>query len=87
VEEATARSPNVATQTVDIRITNQRSNASKIYWLNQQGQRVFYMKLDSGAFYTQPTYSEHPWVATDSDGHCTMFFVATTAPHQEVTIR
>jgi gamma-glutamyltranspeptidase len=87
VEEATARSPNVATQTVDIRITNQRSNASKIYWLNQQGQRVFYMTLDSGAFYTQPTYSEHPWVATDNDGHCTMFFVATTAPHQEVTIR
>jgi Tfp pilus assembly protein PilF len=87
VEEATARSPSVATQAVDIRITNQRSNASKIYWLNQQGERVFYMTLDSGAFYTQPTYSEHPWVATDKDGHCTMFFVATTAPHQEVTIR
>jgi parvulin-like peptidyl-prolyl isomerase len=87
VEEATARSPNVATQPVNIRITNQRSNASKIYWLNQQGQRVFYMTLESGAFYTQPTYSEHPWVATDNDGHCTMFFVATTAPHQEVTIR
>jgi len=87
VEEATARSPGVATQAVDIRITNQRLNASKIYWLNQQGQRVFYMALDSGAFYTQATYSEHPWVATDNDGHCLMFFVATTAPHQEVTIR
>jgi hypothetical protein len=84
---ANARSPNVATQSVDIRITNQRSNASKIYWLNRQGQRVFYMTLESGAFYTQPTYSEHPWVVTDSDEHCTMFFVATTAPHQEVTIR
>ncbi len=59
-----------------ITFTNDAPAARDVYWINYSGQRVFYITLQPGQHYTQPTYITHPWVITDNSGACKAAIVA-----------
>ena len=63
----------VSDQSTHVRFVNDNPEARTIYWLNFDGYRVFYMRLEPGQAYDQQTYVSHPWVITaDNLGTCTM---------------
>jgi len=58
---------NVATS---IQFTNNTAGSVNVYWINDQGQRVFYRggpfsPLAAGQSYVQGTFLTHPWIITD----------------------
>jgi hypothetical protein len=58
---------NVATS---IQFTNNTAGSVNVYWINYQGQRVFYRggpfsPLAAGQSYVQGTFITHPWIITD----------------------
>jgi CSLREA domain-containing protein len=53
-----------------ITFDNQSGVTVSIYWLDYQGNRVFYNTLPSGQSYDQQTWITHPWVALDAGGNC-----------------
>merc|ERR1712198_595126 len=70
---------------------NLAKSTVKILWLDYKGQEVFYKNLAPGAFYNQPTYVTHPWIARDiatgellhieSGGNSKCYFTPTAATH------
>jgi len=58
------------TQKTQIQFTNTRSDVINIFWLNYNGQRVFYQSLSPGQSQGFDTYATHPWVVTDATGNC-----------------
>ncbi len=59
-----------------ITFDNQSGVPLKVYWLDYDGNRVFYNALEPGQSYDQPTWLTHPWVGLDSDGRCYGFTVS-----------
>jgi von Hippel-Lindau disease tumor supressor len=58
-----------------VRFVNRKQIMLKIYWLNYEGQRVFYRSLNPGERYIQQTYLTHPWLITDvNDNALYVFF-------------
>jgi von Hippel-Lindau disease tumor supressor len=63
---------NISTQ---IAVSNQHGAPVRLYWLDSSGQRKFYRTIEQGAVSFQPTYENHPWILTDSDGGCLAILV------------
>lgn len=49
---------------------NNSSTTVFIYWMNFQGQRVYYYTLQPGQGYSQQTYYRHVWVVSNQAGDC-----------------
>src|SRR3989441_2568217 len=60
-----------------IRFVNQTAGPVTVYWLNYEGQRVFYNTLAAGESYVQQTFITHPWIATDASGACLGLWLPT----------
>ncbi|GCD93133.1 protein kinase domain-containing protein [Embleya hyalina] len=78
-EERTLRSTDDAIST-RIEFVNRRGEAVRIHWLDYQGHRVFYMRLDPGMSYIQQTYVSHPWIVTNTAETPLVVFRPTAAP-------
>ena len=63
-----------------IQFVNQTTGPVTVYWLDYQGQRVFYNTLAAGQSYDQQTFLTHPWVVTDASGACLGIWLPSTAP-------
>jgi hypothetical protein len=50
-----------------IRFDNYRTEDVFLYWLNYEGARVYYAKVQAGRSHLQQTYVTHPWVVTKAD--------------------
>jgi len=72
-ERAATRSVTAKFST-SIRFINPGSVAVKIYWLNYEGERVFYNLLQPGEEYIQQTYLTHPWLITDVNDNALYIF-------------
>jgi hypothetical protein len=48
-----------------IKFVNKSKQTIKVYWLDYDGDRVFYNTLEDGESYEQQTYVTHPWLITD----------------------
>jgi VHL beta domain len=74
---------NVATS---IQFLNDTAGSVNVYWINYQGQRVFYrggpyLALDAGSSYVQGTFLTHPWVVTDvATNSCLGIWLPTQSP-------
>ncbi|MBR8657470.1 hypothetical protein KDH83_29565 [Achromobacter sp. Marseille-Q0513] len=69
-EGKTLRSHDAARPT-QIEFINHGKEIKTIYWLNYEGRRVYYTRLQPGDSYIQKTYVSHPWVVTSDDlGTC-----------------
>jgi hypothetical protein len=53
-----------------VNFVNRGNKTVRTYWINYQGQRIFYSQLEPGESYRQQTYLTHPWVITDSRNNC-----------------
>jgi hypothetical protein len=60
----------VSAQAIAITFRNETSGDVTPYWLDFQGQRKPYPKVEKGSSRTQSTYVTHPWVITDAAGKC-----------------
>jgi VHL beta domain len=63
-----------------VKFTNRSKSTRNIYWINYEGERVFYQKLRPGRSYTQQTYVTHPWVSTSNSGKCTGMYLPNHYP-------
>ena len=50
-----------------IRFDNYLGEDVNLYWINYEGQRVYYASLQPGRSVLQQTYVTHPWVVTRKD--------------------
>lgn len=75
-DEQAFRSTSFST-TTSVRIQNDRSDVVTTYWLNYDGQRVFYNTLPPGYYVPQQTFATHPWLIVAGSGACLGIFVAT----------
>jgi hypothetical protein len=66
-EAATLKSENSDTPT-NIRFTNATCQTISLYWLDFEGNRVFYGDIPAGQSYVQNTFLTHPWVVTSAGG-------------------
>ena len=70
VKARTLRSRDAARPT-QVEFINHGKEIKTIYWLNYEGHRVYYTRLQPGDRYIQKTYVSHPWVVTSDDlGTC-----------------
>jgi hypothetical protein len=53
-----------------VNFVNRRDDVIRAYWINYQGERVFYAQLDPDRSYRQQTFVSHPWVITDRNNRC-----------------
>jgi len=78
---------NVATS---IQFTNNTAGSVNVYWINDQGQRVFYRggpfsPLAAGQSYVQGTFLTHPWIITDvATNSCLGIWLPTESPDTAV---
>lgn len=49
---------------------NESDASVLVHWIDFNGERVVYARLDPGTGYDQRTGKGHPWVVTDLDGEC-----------------
>jgi hypothetical protein len=69
-----------------IQFTNKTSGPVNVYWINYQGQRVFYRggqfpPLAAGQSYVQGTFITHPWIVTDATSNaCLGIWLPTESP-------
>ena len=55
-------------QPITITFSNRSNQVVKTFWLDGNGQRVYYNTLKPGASYAQKTYASHPWLVTNENG-------------------
>jgi hypothetical protein len=77
--EGTLRS-HVGMKLTAILFDNESSQTVQIFWLDYNGQRVFYNVLSPGTSYTQVTYVTHPWVVADVSGTCLSIYLPIGEP-------
>jgi len=65
---------------------NHTRGSVSIYWLDFNGERVWYNTLAPGESYSQQTFVTHPWVIVDSDGRCLDHLVATRSGTFDIPI-
>jgi len=79
-QEGQLRSVNRATSTV-VTFINRGMLTITVYWLNYQGERVFYAKLGPGQSYVQSTFVTHPWLLIGNPGEkCLGIFKPALSP-------
>jgi hypothetical protein len=61
-----------------IRFMNGRNENVKLYWLDQNGQRVLFATLVPGQAFVQQTYAGHPWLVTNVADVGLAIFVASS---------
>src|SRR5207302_8770023 len=75
-----------------IQFTNSTAGPVNVYWIDYQGQRVFYRggdfpTLAAGQSYIQQTYITHPWVVTDAaTGTCLGIWLPTESQDTAVIV-
>ena len=77
----------VSDKRLDLVFANHTKGAVSIYWLDFNGDRVWYNTLAPGDGYSQQTYVTHPWVIVDAKGRCLDQLVATDVGTFGVPIR
>ena len=65
-----------------IEFINETAGPVKTYWLDYNGQRVFYRELVAQASYVQATFDTHPWIAVDRTGKCIGYTIAPIAQYR-----
>ena len=50
-----------AARPTQVEFINHGKEIKTIYWLNYEGRRVYYARLQPGDSYIQKTYVSHPW--------------------------
>ena len=74
------------TVTTSIQFVNNTAGPVNVYWINYQGQRVFYRggpfpTLAAGQSYVQGTFITHPWIITDvATNSCLGIWLPTESP-------
>jgi hypothetical protein len=71
---------------VSVQFRNNTGNFVNMYWLDYQGQRRFFNRLQPGSGMAYQTFVTHPWVVTDSDDQCLLLYLPTTNANQIITI-
>jgi len=76
--EAASRSLN-SNRSTFVTFVNRHDESVRVYWLNFDGQRVYYRDIEPGESYRQQTFVTHPWVVTNSEtehgaGQCLAMF-------------
>lgn len=66
-------------------IINNTDQTVQSFWLNYNGDRVFYRQLAAHQRYNQPTWLTHPWIVASLDGTCYRLVVMTSL-EQTVTL-
>ena len=59
-----------------VRFVNHHSGAVGLYWLNYQGNLVFYKSIVRHGSFVQVTYRKNAWVVLSSSFNCVGYFVA-----------
>ena len=57
----------------NIRFTNATCETVSLYWLDFEGNRVFYGDIPAGQTYVQNTFLTHPWVVSTATGDVGLF--------------
>lgn len=65
---------------------NETTQLIRLHWLNYKGDRQFYADVQPGRRHVQQTYVTHPWVITDSTGHCLGVYLPDQMP-RSISIR
>jgi hypothetical protein len=60
----------VGTQPITLTFSNQTGDEISLFWLDYNGHRKFYDKVENGRAKGRPTYITHPWVITNAKGEC-----------------
>ena len=68
-----------------MRFTNTTNGVIQLFWLDYQGQQQFYVALQPGDRYDQPSFYSHPWLVTSVDGRCLGIYQASQA-FTEITV-
>ena len=69
--------------TTYIRFDNYLSEPLALYWINYEGQRVFYGELQPGRPQLQETFATHPWMVAKTEangGACVAIFEPKSYP-------
>lgn len=59
-----------------VTFVNRTQSTRVVYWIDEQGARHEYARLQPGREHSQPTYLTHPWLIADDDGACVQMFRA-----------
>jgi hypothetical protein len=60
----------VGTQHITLIFSNQTGDDISLFWLDYNGHRKFYDKIENGRAKGRPTFITHPWLITDAKGQC-----------------
>jgi hypothetical protein len=60
----------VSTQPFTMVFSNQTGGDVSLYWLDYNGQRKLYGKIENGKARAQPTFITHPWLIADAKDAC-----------------
>ena len=75
-------------RSTSVTFINNSSGIVRTYWLNYQGQPVFYQEMPPGRSYSQQTYVTHPWVVADAaTGSCIAVYLPEMSPSSAVIQR
>ncbi|HEY1722363.1 MAG TPA: hypothetical protein VGG27_14065 [Magnetospirillaceae bacterium] len=61
-----------------VNFVNRSTRLIKAFWINYQGQRVFYFDVPPGQSHRQQTFVTHPWVITDEADNCQSIYLPQT---------
>ena len=67
-----------SSQEVSLSWINASGAVRRTYWLNPEGQRVFYLELPPEGQAVQQTFTGHPWVITGANDECIEIYVPGT---------
>jgi organic hydroperoxide reductase OsmC/OhrA len=68
-----------STVATTVRFVNHHSGTVGLYWLNYQGNLVFYKSIVRHASFPQVTFRKNAWVVLSSSFNCVGYFVANGA--------
>jgi hypothetical protein len=69
----------------ELTVINLTDATFDLFWLDYDGERVFYQTIGPSSTQPQPTWVTHPWILADADGTCYLL-VEVTAVEQTMTI-
>ena len=66
-------------QKLTVKVYNGRSEPLQWWWVNYDGNTVYYSTIQAGSEITQLTYGTHPWLITTMSGDVMGVYVSNTA--------
>lgn len=76
----------VAAEPAWLTFVNQSDQTVQVYWLNYEGQEVFYRQLGPGQACLQSTYLTHPWRVRNADTGKALLWLTMTDQAQLAVI-